>query len=369
MKHMEKLPLTVRRSIELLGLIGLGFILYAGRGVLTPIILAFFIAIMIYPLYRWLSGKKFPTWLAIGICLFVLIAVFAGITWFITSQFSVLITDFPTIRKNVTLHLQNLSEWINEKTDFSTERQLEIINEQGSKLLDSAGGLLTSAASSLTGVVVLLGLLPIYIFLILYYKNLLLKFIFLWFPQESHGNIQEAMKEIQGITKSYLLGLVIQITYITILLGGILAIIGIKHALLIGIMFGILNLIPYVGALIGNILGVVLTLSSSQELWHVIAVLGTIAVVQFLDNNILMPRIVGSKVKLNALASIVAVFVGGAIGGVTGMFLSIPMMAVLKIIFERTPQFRQWAVLFGDEQPERSPMAIPSFWKKRQKEG
>jgi|SRR5690606_17834887 len=361
---MEKLPLTVRRAIELLGLIGLGFVLYSGRGVLTPIILAFFITIMIYPLYRLLVNKKFPVWLAIAICLLLMIAAFLGITWFITSQFSVLITDFPTIRENVSIHLQNLSEWINQKTDFSTERQLEIINEQGGKLLDSAGGFLSTAATSVTSVLILLGLLPIYIFLILYYKNLLLKFIFLWFPADEHGNIKGAMTEIQSITKSYLLGLLIQITYITVLLGGILTLLGIKHALLIGIIFALLNLIPYIGALFGNIIGVILTLSSSQELWQVVAVLGTIAVVQFLDNNILMPRIVGSKVKINALASIVGVIIGGAIGGIAGMFLSIPIMAVLKIIFERTHDFKQWAVLFGDEQPNKSPMAIPRLRRK-----
>src|SRR5690606_3333102 len=118
---------------------------------------------------------------------------------------------------------------------------------------------------------------------------------------------------------------------ITILLGGILLLIGIKHALLIAVIFAFLNLIPYVGALIGNIIGVLLTLTSSQELWPIFAVLGSIAAVQFLDNNILMPRIVGSKVKINALGAIVAVFLGGSIAGISGMFLALPIIAVLKI--------------------------------------
>jgi predicted PurR-regulated permease PerM len=161
-----------------------------------------------------------------------------------------------------------------------------------------------------------------------------------------------------------LVGLLIQVTYITFLLGTALMIIGIKHALLIGVIFAILNLIPYVGALIGNIIGVLLTLSSSQELWPVFAVLITIAIVQFLDNNILMPRIVGSKVKINALASIVGVIVGGALAGISGMFLSLPMIAVLKIVFDRTQAFKQWGVLFGDEKPKFSPMSFPVFRKK-----
>ena len=141
-------------------------------------------------------------------------------------------------------------------------------------------------------------------------------------------------------------------------------IIGIEHALLIGVIFAVLNLIPYVGALIGNIIGVMLTLTSSSDLWPMFAVLGTIAFVQFLDNNILMPRIVGSKVKINALATIVGVIVAGALTGVSGMFLSLPIIAVLKIIFDRTDQFRQWGVLLGDERPGMSPIQFAVFRKK-----
>ncbi|HEY0059754.1 MAG TPA: AI-2E family transporter, partial [Flavisolibacter sp.] len=174
----------------------------------------------------------------------------------------------------------------------------------------------------------------------------------------------DVMSQTQIIIKSYLIGLLIQVAYITVLLGGILMIIGIKHALLIGAIFAVLNLIPYVGALIGNLIGVLLTLSSSQELWPIFAVLGTIAAVQFLDNNILMPRIVGSKVKINALATIVGVIVGGALAGVAGMFLSLPVIAVMKIVFDRTNSLKQWGVLFGDERPQRSPMSFPVFRKK-----
>jgi len=90
-------------------------------------------------------------------------------------------------------------------------------------------------------------------------------------------------------------------------------------------------------------------------------VLGVIAGVQFLDNNILMPRIVGSKVKINALATIVGVVVGGELAGIAGMFLSLPIIAVLKVVFDRTDSFKQWGVLFGDEKPEHSPMQDPEM--------
>ncbi len=358
---MNGLPLTVRRSIELAGLFFVGYLILVGKEVIGPLLMAFFISILLLPVYRFLRKKKFPEVLAILSCVLLFLVMIALIVWFFSSQIGRLVSDFPQIKENVNVHLNSLSAWVNAKTDFSTEKQLKLINDQSEKLLNTAGGVLGGAAASLTSVLIFVGLLPIYIFLMIFYKNLLLRFIFLWFPKESHEKLEDVLRETQIIIKSYLVGLLIQITYITILLGGILLIFGIKHAILIGVIFAILNLIPYVGALIGNIIGVLLTLTSSQETWPIFVVLITIAVVQFLDNNILMPRIVGSKVKINALASIVGVIVGGSMAGVSGMFLSLPIIAVLKIIFDRSENFKQWGVLFGDEKPKYSPMSFPVF--------
>ncbi len=321
--------------------------------------MAFFLSIMLLPVYRFLRKLKLPETLAIFLSILLLLIIIGGLVWFFSSQLSMLISDFPQIKKNVQAHLASLSEWIHQKTNLTTAKQVQLLNDQNEKMLNWASGLLGGAASSLSSVFIFIGLMPIYIFLMLFYKNLLLRFVFLWFPKEGHAKVEDVMRESQIIIKSYLLGLLIQITYITVLLGGILFLIGIKHAILIGAIFAILNLIPYVGALIGNIIGVLLTLSSSQELWPVFVVLGVIALVQFLDNNILMPRIVGSKVKINALATIIGVIVAGAIAGVSGMFLSLPIIAVLKIVFDRTENLKQWGVLFGDERPKASPM----HWK------
>jgi predicted PurR-regulated permease PerM len=365
MQNIPTLPLTVTRSLELLGLFLLGTLFYIGAGIITPLLLAFFIAVMLLPVYRFFRKGKIPEVLAIILSIFLLALLAGGIVWFFSSQIGALIADFPQIRENVTKHLQTLSSWINEKMNFSTKSQLAFINEQSEKLLNGAGNMLGGAAGSLSSVFIFIGLLPIYIFLILFYKNLLLRFLYLWFPQQHHEKLKEIVHETEVMTKSYLVGLLIQITYITILLGGILLLFGISHALLIGVIFAILNLIPYVGALIGNIIGVLLTLTSSADVWPIFVVLGTIAFVQFLDNNILMPRIVGSKVKINALATILGVIIAGALMGFTGMFLSLPVIAVLKIIFDRTENFRQWGVLLGDERPKRSPLQFPVFRKKK----
>lgn len=362
---MKEFPLTVKRSIELLGVVLVITMLIVGRDIIMPIIMAFFISIMLLPIYRFLRRYKFPESLSIMLpILFVLIFI-AAIVWFFSSQIGILVDDFPQIKQNVAKHLESLKDWISKFTGINTDKQETFLREKSDDMLSMGGKAASGAAVTLSGIFIFVGLLPIYIYLILFYKDILLRFSFMWFKTDDHPKVKEVVYETESIIKSYLVGLLIQVTYMTILLGGILLLIGIKHALLIGVIFAILNLIPYVGALIGNLIGVLLTLTSSTELWPVLTVLIVIAVVQFVDNNILMPRIVGSKVKINALFSILGVFIGGTIAGVSGMFLSLPIIAVMKIIFDRSEQFKQWGVLLGDERPAKSPMAFPSFRTKK----
>ena len=353
---MNQLPLTVRRSIELLGLFLLIALFSVANTIIMPLLMAFFLSLMLLPMYRFLRKIKIPEVIAIILAILTATLIIIIIFGFVSLQIASLVNDFPQLEKNLNLHWNTLSAWINNNLNLSADQQIKVLQKQGTNLLNNAGSYLSGAALSLTGVFVFIGLLPIYIFLILFYKNLLLRFVFLWFNRDDHPQVESTLRESEVMVKSYLIGLLIQVTYMTVLLGGILLIIGIKHAMLIAIIFAILNLIPYIGALIGNLIGVLLTLTSSPELWHVFAVLIAITAVQLLDNNILMPRIVGSKIKINALVSIIGVIIGGTLAGVSGMFLSLPLIAILKIIFDHTSEFRHWGLLLGDERPGLSPM-------------
>jgi predicted PurR-regulated permease PerM len=353
---MNEMPITVRRSLEALGLLAVCLLIIYGRDVVMPLMMAFFISLLILPIFRWLNNHRIPEILAIVGSIIVFLLIVAGIGFFLSYQIAQLLKDLDTIQTNLMLHWNKVSDWLNAKLHFSADQQLSMVKKQLGGLGGSIASYLQGAAVTLTGILVFVGLIPIYIFLMIFYRNLLLRFVFYWFKKEQYPVVEQAVRETEVIVKYYLMGLLIQIAYLTVLISGILMILGIKHAVLIGVTFAILNLIPYIGALIGNIIGVVLTLTSSQDLVQIWEVLGTIAIVQFVDNNILMPRIVGSKVKVNALASIVGIVVGGSLAGVSGMFLSIPTMAVLKIVFEKSEGLKQWGVLLGDDRPTRNVM-------------
>ncbi|MFA6086316.1 AI-2E family transporter [Mucilaginibacter sp.] len=355
---VKEMPVTVKRAIELIGLFVLGTIVVAGNTIIMPLLMAFFFSLVLLPVFRFFRKLKVPEAIAVFLPILLLTIVVALIIWLFSSQIGALLDDFPQIQRTVAKHLDNLSIWISKSFGYSPAEQVKFINVQSKKLFSSLGGVLRGAAGPLSGMVIFIGLLPIYIYLIILYRNLFLKFLLMWFKKDEYQNVEEAVRQTEKMIKSYLVGLLIQITYIVVLLGGALWLFGIQNALLIGIIFAFLNLIPYLGALIGNILGVLLTLASSDSIADVLIVLGAITAVQFLDNNILMPRIVGSQVKINPLVSIVGIIVAGTMAGLSGMFLAMPVLSILKIVFDRSENYKQWGVLLGDERPVKSQMRV-----------
>jgi predicted PurR-regulated permease PerM len=127
----------------------------------------------------------------------------------------------------------------------------------------------------------------------------------------------------------------------------------VEYAVLLGVIGAILNMIPYIGGIIAIALPVLMATVTKDGFSTQLGVIIAYAIIQFIDNNILVPRIVSSKVQINALFSILVVLLGGELWGVSGMFLSIPFVAILKIIFDRIDELKPWGKLLGDEVPTR----------------
>ncbi len=349
------MPVTVKRALELLGLFLIGTLVVVGKLVIMPLLMSFFFSLVLLPIFRFFRKLKLPEPIAIFLSIFMLTILGVLAAWLFYSQISSLLGDLSQIQVTVTSHLNNFSKWIAINFGFSPTAQVQFIRDQSNKLFSSVGNLLSGAAGSVGGMLLFFGLMPVYIFLIMLYRNLFLNFVLMCFEEKDKENIEVITRQTESMVKNYLVGLLIQIVYLIVLLGGILLLFGIKHAILIGIIFAFLNLIPYLGPLVAEILAVLLTLASSDHIIDVLIVVGVIAFVQFLDNNILMPKIVGYKVKINALVSIVSIIVAGAMVGITGMFLAMPVVAILKIIFDHTEQYKKWGYLLGDERPGKSP--------------
>ena len=175
--------------------------------------------------------------------------------------------------------------------------------------------------------------------------------------------VAEVLGETKSLIQSYLIGLLIEAAIVATLNSVGLLIIGVKYALLLGLLSALLNLIPYIGIVIATILPVVMALalqSPLSALWVFILFI----VVQFVDNQYIVPYIVASKVKVNALVSIIVVLIGGALWGISGMFLAIPLAAIAKVVFDRIPQLEPLGFVLGDDMPDEDKIVFKLPGKK-----
>jgi predicted PurR-regulated permease PerM len=358
------LPVYSKISQIILAILGFFFIIYVGRAVLTPLVFAFLFSILINPLVNWLCAKNLNRVLAIlcGLLLFFLAIV--GVLLFIGMQLSTFTESLPQFKQHFTGILDDTVNWISFKFNIakpSIYAWLEKIKKDG---IDNGPAMIGQTLGTIGGVLTVLVLLPVYMFTILYYKPLFLEFIAQLFERNKYGMVAEVLEETKTLIQSYLVGLSIEFLLVATMNSVGLLIIGVKYGILIGIVGALLNIIPYIGGIIAILLPILITVATGGAASQILWVIALYLFVQFVDNNLIVTRIVASKVKINALVSIVVVLIGGALWGVSGMFLSIPVVALVKIIFDRIEALKPFGFLLGDNQPDVT-KTIFQFRKKK----
>jgi predicted PurR-regulated permease PerM len=224
------------------------------------------------------------------------------------------------------------------------------LNELFNNMIGSAG----EALSKINSFLIMVVLFPVYLFMILYYRTLLIEFILKLFNSTHHVAVFDVLLSSKMIIQTYLFGLFVEAILIAILNSAGLLIIGIDYAIILGITGAILNVIPYIGGVIAISLPIVVALITKETSSAAFLVIIVYLVIQFIDNNIIVPNIVASRVRINALVSVIVVLAGGALWGVPGMFLSIPLTAILKVICDHITPLKPWGFLLGNIVPTTS---------------
>ncbi len=342
-------PFYQKFSFNIISLSIICLVLYVGKAIILPILFSILLANILLPLTHYLERKKMKESLAILIPLFFAIIVGAAILYFLSSQIMNFMDDIPALRERVNSVSHSFQLWVKQTTTITIWKQNEYINDTVGDLKDSAPGFVGTTLTSLTGILTYITLIPIYTFLILYYRGNIKLFLVTIFQGYSKTNVTDILSESTAISQQYLVGLLIE-TVIVFTFNSIgFLILGIPYVFFLALLAALLNLIPYVGMLVANLLCMAITLISSDNLGHVIWVGIILAIVQIWDNNFGMTFIVGNKVRINGLVTIIGVLTGGALCGVPGMFLAIPGIAVLKVIFDKTPELQPWGMLLGDK--------------------
>src|SRR5690554_2448553 len=360
MNNFIRLPFHTRLASILLAITIIFMILYVGKGVLIPVIMALLFAILIRPISSFFRRRlRFPNALASIISVTLFVVLILGILTFISVQISNFSEDWGSIEKNITLHITNLQNFVQESFGIDEHEQKSLISNATIESRSSLTGMVTNFILSFSDTLFNMAMIPIYMFLFLLYQNHLITFLSRLIGEGDQDRLKTILYQIKTAVQSYLFGVCIQVATIAALTTIGLTIVGVPYALLLGVITGILGLIPYLGNILACLITIFATLTGSPDLNLILGVIIVTVIVQLIDNNILVPMVVSSKVEINAIASIIGIFIGGMLAGIAGMFLAILLLAILKVIFDNVPSLQPWGYLIGDDLPK-----IPQWYKK-----
>lgn len=347
---MNRLPFYYRSAQVLLALIAFTFVMYIGQEIIVPILFALVLAILLNPIVEFLIKHRWKRTLAISVAVLSLVVVVISVMYFVAIQLAHFRDAWPQLQERATTLGQEALHWATEKFNLSQSQLNKLIESKKADGLSVVGSTLGGTLLSLSNLLVVLFLVPVYIFLFLYYKPLLLNFVAQVFADEHSEKIKEVLESTKNLIQSYLVGLLIEMVIVAVLNSVGLLLIGVDYAIALGVIGALLNLIPYVGGLVAIALPFIMAVLGGSYMSG-IAVIAVYSLIQIIDNNVLVPMIVASKVKINALFSIIVVLIGGAVWGVAGMFLAIPLTAIVKVIFDNIPSMQPYGLVLGDDLP------------------
>lgn len=349
--NQVKLPFYARFALVLLSVALIVVFMYFGKSIFIPLFFAFLIAALLHPVVAKLEKIHFPRTLASFLAVLLFLAFLAGLIYFFSHQVVRFSKDLPHLQKKFTTKLQNIQAWIAENYNVNDSAQINYISKSANSVASAAAGSIANTFIGAVKLVVLGIFLLIFTFFILFHRQQILLFIIELFSADHRERVMGVVAQVHRMVHNYVLGLLMEMLVLGILIFLTLTLIGIKYALLIAVMAAILNIIPYLGIYAALFISMLITLSAGHT-----SQLVTLAIVfivaHFIDANIILPRIVGGQVKLNPLITILAVLFGNLIWGIPGMFLFIPMIAILRIISEEVEGFKPYAILLGAPKKE-----------------
>ncbi len=326
------------------------------QGFLVPITFAALIAMLFVPISAWFEKKRLGKVLSALLCVLLFMGVGSGIVALLSWQVAGIAEDADNIASQLSKIPAGIQGFIQKTVGLTVEQQQQMLKEQNfsTKLGGKIAGFANSAASMLG----LSLLVLVYIFMFIYYRGHLENFVLKLVSDENREKSKKIMHSSGRVAQQYISGMGMMIGILWIMYGVGFSIIGIRHALFFAVLCGLLEMMPYVGNLIGNILTALMAYTqggSNMALW-VLAVYG---VVQFTQSYLLEPLVVGARVSINPLCTIVVVILGEMIWGIPGMVLAIPLLGIVKIICDNVSWLRPFGFLIGEVKQREKKGNIP----------
>jgi len=326
------------------------FFMIMAKKILIPLMLSGYVAMLLTSFCNRLEKRKVPRSLAAFIALLIASVFLVGFLYFVITQVGSFTTDVEAnMEANLNALVSRADAWIQNRTGFDIQMERGFELKKVFSLVQSDDKALTDFFVKALGTLSDIILLPVFIFFLLIYRDHFAVFVSKVFKSEKDSDLLKKIADVRKVVHNYLVGAGKVMLILGVVNTGILLALGIKHAVFFGMLAGFLNIIPYLGPAFGATLPFFFALLTKDSFFYPAAVVVSFTLIQFLESAFLTPRITGANVNLNAFVTFLGLLIGGAIWGIPGMILIIPTIAILKKLFELSPETEPYAYLFGEE--------------------
>jgi predicted PurR-regulated permease PerM len=325
--------------------------LYYAKSFLIPIAFAALLSMLLLPVAEWLEKKGMGKVISIILAILVIVLFFAGVIWLISWQLSDIMKDSESINQNLTKKVTELRNYISSSLGISKPKQEEVMAKQSEA---GGSGIAGKILSGLGGFVTNLLLVLIYIFLFMFFRTHLKKFILQLVPKTDIPKTEEVITKCRTIAQKYITGLGMMIVCLWVMYGIGFSIAGVKSPILFAMLCGVLEIIPFVGNLAGTAITLLMTIAQGGGTNVIIGILITYALVQFIQSYIIEPLVVGAEVNINPLITIMGIVLGELVWGIPGMILAVPFLGIIKIICDNVQSLKPYGFVLGQENEKKN---------------
>ncbi len=346
-----RLPLPVTKPDEYLQALQYivfgSIILYFGSTLFVPLSFAVLISFVLYPICAWLEKKGIGRLTSILLSTILLLALGIAAIGLLIQQFASFLKEWSVIKVKLAESLDELSRFFINYYSISKDQQDHFINQLFNQSSGDLVQLIQQTLSASAFWVVMIVLIPVFAVLILYYRHLLVEVVFRLFPNERKESIKNILFLTINTYYNFIKGMILVYVIVGALNSIGLLLLGVPHAVFFGFVAAILTFIPYVGIMVGALLPMAMAWITYNSIWYAVGVVGIFAFVQYLEANVIFPLAVSNRLNINALATLVAILVGGILWGFAGMILFVPFLAIIKLVADHHPKMKTWSILLG----------------------
>jgi len=287
--------------------------------------------------------------LAILVTFIIVLIPIVAILGFFSIQLVNIFEQMPNIAAKIKDGVNEIFEWVNQQWGFSKAESQLWLGNNISKIIDAPITFFRKGISSSTTVVFNIFLALLSLFFLLWYRSGIQNFILMQFKTEIRDEITSLIRDIKITVQHYLYGLFLVILILAVLNSTGLWLIGIKFPILWGSLAALLAIIPYVGTTLGGILPFIYSIATADYWWQPIAVILLYIGIQNIEGYFITPNVVGSGIKINPFVAILSIIIGGTLWGISGVILALPIVAIIKLVFDHVDMFKPVGLLMSDD--------------------